>query len=205
MSHGMRGWFYLNRRRFDEAIREVKTALELDPLMPLYYAWSVGLHWSVGRPDEALQEFSRALEIDPNNGLAYFHASVANFRKGLVDEAMDTCEKGKRLVVFPGWIEAIQGLTYLRKGDREKAALVLKEMIENKNKVKNLSSVCIAWLAGALGKLDIAFEFLDKAIEERDILMAFIHVYAEIFSPAISADPRFEDILAKMKLADVAA
>lgn len=100
-------------------------------------------------------------------------------------------------------MEATLGLIFLRKGDREKAALVLKEMIENKNKVKNLSSVCIAWLAGSLGKLDLAFEFLDKAYEERDILMAFIHVYAEIFSPTISADPRFKDVLAKMKLADL--
>ena len=57
MSHGIRGWFCLNQRRFDEAVREIKKALELDPLMPMYYAWSVGLHWSVGKPDEALQEF----------------------------------------------------------------------------------------------------------------------------------------------------
>jgi tetratricopeptide (TPR) repeat protein len=200
MSHGQRGWFCLNRSRFEEAIREIKKALELDPLMPIYYAWSVGLHWSVGRPDEALQEFAKALEIDPNLGLAYFHAGVAYFRKGLLDEALDTVEKGKRLVVFPGWIEAIHGLTYLRKGNREKAAGVLKEMIENKNKITNLSATCIAWLAGALGKLDLAFEFLDKAYDERDTLMPFVHIYTEIFSPAISADPRFKDLLAKMKL-----
>ena len=73
-SHGTRGWLLLNRRRFDEALREAKKAIELDPLMPLYYAWSVGLHWSIGKPDEALSEFAKAMEIDPNLGLAYFHA-----------------------------------------------------------------------------------------------------------------------------------
>ena len=201
-SHGARGWFYLNRRRFDEAIREIKRALELDPLMPLYYAWSVGLHWSVGRLDEALQEFAKALEIDPNNGLAYFHAGVAYMLKGLLDEAMDTFEKGKKLAVFPGWAEVGIGSIYLKKEDRGKAMQIFEEMIENKNKVKNLSSVCIAWLAGELGKLDLAFEFLDKAYEERDALMIFIHIYAEIFSPAISADARFRAVLEKMKLAD---
>jgi serine/threonine-protein kinase len=199
-SHGMRGWFCVNRRRFDEAIREIKKALELDPLMPIYYAWSVGLHWSVGRPDEALREFARALEIDPNLGLAYFHAGVAYTRKGLLSEALETFEKGRKLAVFPGWIEANLGLTYLRKGDREKAELVLAEMIENKNKIKNLSATCIAWLAGALGKLDLAFEFLDKAYDERDTLMPFVHIYTEIFSPTISTDPRFKAILANMKL-----
>jgi Tfp pilus assembly protein PilF len=104
------------------------------------------------------------------------------------------------LVVFPGWMEAGIGLIYLRKGDCEKAAQILEEMIENKKKVKNVSATCIAWLAGALGKLDLAFEFLDRAYEERDILMPFIHVYTEFMCPALSADPRFKDILAKMKL-----
>jgi len=199
MSHGQRGWFCLNRRRFDEAIREIKQALELDPLMPLYYVWSVGLHVAVGRPDEALQVFAKAMEIDPNSGLAYFHAGTAYARKGLLDEALDTFEKGKRLVVFPGWAEANLGLTYLKKGDREKAARILEEMIEDRNKI-NVSATNIAWLAGALGKLDLAFEFLEKAYEERDTLMAFIHIYTEWICPAISTDPRFKDVLIKMKL-----
>jgi serine/threonine-protein kinase len=200
MSHGQRGWFCLNSKRFDEAIREIEKALELDPIMPLYHAWSVGLHWSVGRPDEALQQFAKAMEIDPNLGLAYFHAGMAYALKGLLDEALETFEKGRKLVVFPGWIEGNLGLIYLRKGDREKAELILEEMIENRKKIKNLSATCIAWLAGELGKLDLAFEFLDKAYEERDTLMIFIHIYTELFSPTISADPRFKDVLAKMKL-----
>jgi tetratricopeptide (TPR) repeat protein len=140
------------------------------------------------------------MEIDPSLGLAYFHAGVAYTRKGLLSEALETFEKGRKLVVFPGWIEANIGLVYLRKGDREKAELVLAEMIEDKNKIKNLSATCIAWLAGALGKLDLAFEFLDKAYDERDTLMPFVHVYTDVFSPTMSADPRFKDVLVKMKL-----
>jgi len=200
MSHGMHGLFCLNRGRFDEAIQEIGKALELDPLMPIFYAWSLCVHVAVGMPDQALQEFTKALEIDPNNGLAYFHAGMAYIRKGLWDEAVDTLEQGKRMVVFPGWIEANLGLIYMRKGDRNRALRILEEMIESKNRIKNLSSVCIAWLAGLLGKLDLAFEFLDKAYEERDTLMTFIHIYTEWVCPPISSDPRFRDVLAKMKL-----
>jgi serine/threonine protein kinase/Tfp pilus assembly protein PilF len=200
MSHGQRSMFCLNRKKFDEAIREIKKALELDPIMPIYHAWSVCIHWSVGKPDEALEEFARALEIDPNLGLAYFHAAMAYTLKGLLDKALEFFEKGRKLVVFPGWAETNIGLIYLRKGNREKAELILKEMIENRKKVKNLSATCIAWLAGELGKLDLAFEFLDKAYEERDSLMVFLHVYTGLFCFKISADPRFKDLLVKMKL-----
>jgi hypothetical protein len=73
-------------------------------------------------------------------------------------------------------------------------------MIENRKKIKNLSAKGIAFLAGQLGKLDMAFEFLDKAYEERDSLMAYIHIYTEPLSPSIWVDPRFKDVLAKMKL-----
>jgi hypothetical protein len=76
-------------------------------------------------------------------------------------------------------------------------------MIESKNKIKNLSATCIAWLAGQLGKFDLAFEFLDKAYEERDSLLVFFHVYTELYSFTISSDPRFKAVLARMKLADL--
>ncbi len=69
MSHGQHGWFCLNRRNFDEAIREMNKCLELDPLMPLSYAWSACAYWSAGRFDESLREFTRVLEIAPHLGL----------------------------------------------------------------------------------------------------------------------------------------
>jgi len=200
MSHGVRGWFLLNRRRFDESIREIKRALELDPLMPLFYAWSVGLHWSASRPDEALREFAKAMEIDPNLGLAYFHAGMAYYQKGLLGQAVEAMERGQKLFAPPGWANGMLGLIAIKKGDRETARRILGEAIEHKKTVKHTSSTALAWLAAELGELDLAFELLDMGYEERDTLMGFVHVYSELLSPALAADPRFKALLAKMKL-----
>jgi tetratricopeptide (TPR) repeat protein len=200
MSHGNYGFFCLNRRRFDEAIREMNKCLELDPLMPLFYAWSACAYWSAGRYDESLREFFRVLEIAPDFGLAYFHAGIAYSLKGLLDEAVETLEKGQKLLVAPGWIEGTLGLIYLKKGDREKAELLLEGMIESRKAIKNTSAVSIASLAGELGKLDLAFEYLDRAYAERDSLTIFIHIHAPMLSPAIAAAPRFKSVLARMKL-----
>ena len=73
-THGNYAWFLLNRRRFDECLHEIQVAIDLDPLMPLFYGWSVGLHCAAGRLDEALRDFERAKELDPTFGLPYFHA-----------------------------------------------------------------------------------------------------------------------------------
>ena len=127
----------MNRRRFDESIREIKKALEIDPLMPLFYAWSVGLHWSAGRSDEALREFAKAMEIDPNLGLAYFHAGMAYYQKGLLDQAVEAFEKGSKLFAPPGWADGMLGLIAIKKGDRETARRILGEAIEHKKTVKH--------------------------------------------------------------------
>ncbi|HNQ87045.1 MAG TPA: hypothetical protein PKM73_00255 [Verrucomicrobiota bacterium] len=73
-------------------------------------------------------------------------------------------------------------------------------MIDSRKTIKNTSAVCIASLAGELGKLDLAFEYVDRAYAERGSLMIFIHIHGPMCSPAIAADPRFKSVLARMKL-----
>jgi tetratricopeptide (TPR) repeat protein len=200
MAHAQHGWLLVIMRRSDEAVQEIKKAQELDPLMPLYYAWSVGIHMTISRPDEALKEFSKALEIDPTNGLAYFHAAWSYSLKGLLDEALETLEESKRLFVFPGWTETVFARIYHLKGDREQVERILEELIERKKTVKQTSAYSITCTAALLGKTDLAFEYLDKAYEERDSLMPYSHIFTERFSPSMTADPRFKSLLARMKL-----
>ena len=199
MSRGQYAWLLMNRKRFDESVREIKHALSLDPLTPLFYAWSIALHNTAGRYDEALAEFTKLQQIDPNFGLAYFHAGMAYYLKGLYDEAIKTFEKGRELVVFPGWNEVMLLLSHLKKGDRKKADEILAAELEDRKKLP-VSPVCIAWGFAALGDLDSAIPWLETAIQERDILMAFIHVYTEMIMPVLARDPRFDTILKKMNL-----
>jgi serine/threonine-protein kinase len=199
MSRGQYAWLLLNQRRFDESLREITHALSLDPLMPLYYAWSIALHAAVGRLDEALQEFSRLLEIDPGFGLAYFHAGMAYFRKGLYDDAIRTLEKGRQMVSYPGWGDGMLTMCYVGKGDWERVHRILDEMPEAER--NNPSSPCgRAWGEGLRGNLDEAFRWLDAGIERHDILMPFVHIYTENLVPAMARDPRFERILTRMNL-----
>ena len=199
-AHAWYAWNCIGRGRDDEAIREIKLAQNLDPLMPFFYALSVGIHSAVRPPDEAIEEFRKATELDPNIGLAYSHAGVAYFREGSLDEAVKAFEKSKELAVYAGWAESALGIIALARGERQKAEKILEEMLEQKKKA-NVSATCIAFLYGALGSLDEAFEFLEQACAERDSVLAYVHLYARILSPRIAEDPRFKTLLKKMDLA----
>jgi len=199
VAHGWYAWNCLGRGRIDEAIREIKLAQKLDPLMPLFYAFSVGIHGASGKLDEAIEEFRKATELDPNIGLAYFHAGIAYFRKKSMDEATKALQKSKELAVYAGWAEVILGLIALAQGERGKAEQILEDMLERKKKT-NISSTAIAYLWGALGNFDKAFEFFDKAYEERDSLMVYIHIYTNFTVAEIQKDPRYKALLKKLKL-----
>jgi len=199
MSRGEYAFLLLSQKRFDESFREIRHALTLDPLMPLFYAWSIALHTAAGRPDEALQEFSRLLEIDPGFGLAYFHAGLAYYRKGLYDAAIATLEKGRQLVSYPGWHEGVLALCYLRKGEPETARQLMAATPGDRD--ENQSSPCNrAWYAGIQGDLDAAFRWLGIAIERREAVMPHVNLYAEALVPELVRDPRFEGILKRMHL-----
>jgi serine/threonine protein kinase/Tfp pilus assembly protein PilF len=210
-AHAWYAWYCVVRGRFDEAIKEIKQAQDLDPIMPLFYTFSVGIHGASGRPDEAIEEFQKAMELDPNPGLAYFHLGVAYVRKGLMDDAIQAFIKSRGLAVhagFSSWAEGCLGIIYQAKGEREKAGRVLDELLEQKKKTY-VAPTMIGLMWGALGDSDKAFESFDQACEERDSLMPIIPRYIQFFidlSPAMSHlnkvrdDPRFKALLKKMKL-----
>ncbi len=76
-------------------------------------------------------------------------------------------------------------------------------MIEQHQRL-DVSCASIAWVAACLGDFDTAFEWLDRGYAERDGLMAWVHVYTDIFAPAPARDPRFDALLERMQLTDVA-
>jgi len=199
MSLGQHAWLLISQKRFEEATVEITRALALDPLMPLYYAWSIGIHVAARRYDEALAEFKRLQQFEPNFGLAYFHAGTACYFKGLIDEAIEKLEKGRQLVIAPGWCETFLLMCYLKKGNRKKAEEILAEMLEDRKRLP-VSPTTLALGFAALGDMDGAFEWLKTAIEERDTLMVFVHVYCEMTVPALTHDPRFGAILDRLHL-----
>ena len=196
-AHADYAWFCLARMRFAEAVREIKRAQDLDPLMPLYYVFSVGIHGVVGKPDEAIEEFHKAIELDPGNGLAYFHLGTVYMQKRMLDQAISALNRSRELAAYGGWAESCLGIVYLHLGERERAELILQDLLEQKKR-HYMSAVTIGFLCGALGHYDQAFELLEEGIKERDSIIPLLNLYADMGS--LRKDARFGALLERLNL-----
>jgi tetratricopeptide (TPR) repeat protein len=199
IARGQYAWLLLSLRRFDEAAAEIKRAMVVDPLMPLVYAWSIGIHGAAGRPEEALRDFERLVQIDPTIGLAYFHAGVAYLRLGRVDEAVGILEQGRPLIASPGWSEGMIQLCRIMQGDRAGAVKMHADNLELRKRAP-VSPVTLAYSSAALGDLDGAFEWLETAVRERDSIITVFHIYAEFLVPELARDPRYGALLDRLRL-----
>jgi serine/threonine-protein kinase len=193
--HAWYSWYLVIAGRYAEAIAEVTKAQELDPLLPLYYAFGIAIHGYHGNFDESEEQFHKAIELDPNLGIAYFHMGTSYTFQNKYEEAISAFQKAIELTTGLGWAECILGGLYYLKGETEKADRILNQMLSQK-KEKYISSFCIAFLYYYKDQKDKTFEWLDTAYEERDILLPFLNVPK--YFPDLRKDPRFEGLLKRL-------
>jgi tetratricopeptide (TPR) repeat protein len=184
--------------RLDEAIAETKTTLELDPLS-LEDNRALGIEFFLARQyDQAIEQESKTLELDPNFLRAYYFRGMAYLKKSMYKEGMLDFEKG--VAISPGNTLSLTGLGYgyAVTGRRAEAQKVLDQL--NKfSKQKHVPAVYMAKIYAGLGEKEKAFEWLEKAYEDRSILSNGFIKANPIFDP-LRSDPRFDDLLRRVGL-----
>jgi serine/threonine protein kinase/Tfp pilus assembly protein PilF len=196
-THAMYAWHQMAMGKFENAIKEITLAQEIDPLLPAYRAFGVCLYHFSGKPEEAIEQFHKAVEIDPGFALAYFHAGKLYFYEEMFDEAVSSFQKAVELGIAGGWVECNLGSIYIIQGDRNKAEKILKDLLDQTKK-QYVSGYCVAYLYNSLGETDKTFEWLQRAYQDRDILMPYIKAFHEFDN--LHSDPRFTELLKKMRL-----
>jgi serine/threonine-protein kinase len=184
--------------RHDESIIMGKRALELDPLSPSVATNLAGSYWLARQYDEAIERYQKVLEMEPDFMVAHLFLGLAYAAKGLYNEALAELQKGIKLSggddsPFLGWL----GRVYCWTGKKKQAEVVLKSVIE-RSKKRYISPFGIAVIYLGLGQNEQAFEWLEKAYEEKDHWMATLKVYSMFDS--VRSDPRFTSLLKKMGL-----
>ena len=178
--------------RFEEGIEEVLRAQALDPLSLVISADAGGHLFYAKRYDEAIAQIQKTIDLDPGFAPSYRQLGGIFEQMGRYEDAIAMFEKAKVVSGSATYSLTALAHTYALAGRREEAARMLAE-IDAVSKQKYVSSYGLAAVYVALGDLDRAFHYLDRAVKGHDRALIWLKV-APRFDP-VRSDPRFRAIL----------
>ena len=198
-AHHWYGFLYLaSMGRLDEAIAELKQALELDPLA-LPVGSNIGLLLYLARRyDEALAQFRRNLDMDRSFVYTNWQIALAYEQLGRYDEAIAALQKAIALSGNSVLPRVLLARTYALSGRKTEASALLDELIELSTQYY-VSPYRIAAVHAALGDKDRAFKWLEHACEGRDGWLIWLGVDPVVDS--LRSDKRFSELLDRIGLA----
>src|SRR5262249_46952312 len=105
--------------------------------------------------------------------------------------------KGVEISGRAAYMLSVLGSAYAGAGRRPEAAKVLEEL-HDRSKREYVMPLLFAWVHAALGETDAAFEWLERAYEDRDPFLTMAKV-VPVFDK-LRPDPRFDRLLRRMRL-----
>jgi tetratricopeptide (TPR) repeat protein len=194
LAYGWYGGILGNMERFNEALALIKQAQEIDPLSPSLYVYASGTHRRAGQSDQAIAQARKALDLDPDFDTAISQLGLAYEQKGMYEEAITALSRAVSLGLS---YKSDLGHAYAVAGRRQEAIKILDELKELSSQ-RYIRPYGFAILYTGLGENDRAFEWLNKALEDRDPFMSNLAVEPR-FNP-LRSDPRFTDLVRRIGL-----
>lgn len=188
--------------RNDEALAEVKKAYELDPFSPAVNMSLGRRYLEAKRYDEAVDQLNKTIEIAPDYPSAFYFLGMLYFEINRFEESFALLSKADILRKQETPESAAQKTNELRQalktgGKKGYWRKVLQYDLNAYNKGVGLA-VFVARTYAELGENNKAFEWLEKAYNERDWLL--IYLKGHIWFENIRSDPRFKDLLRRVGL-----
>ncbi|MDA4127855.1 MAG: tetratricopeptide repeat protein [Thaumarchaeota archaeon] len=184
-------------RRWNEAIKEMREAEKLDPFSSIIAANVGNTLFYAGQHQEGINQLRHVLEMDPNS--AYAHVNLGTFLVSLSSIEEGTAEIQRALQIRPEEIffKPPIAYAYVAAGRKSEAEGVLKELREASNG-QYVPATLFAEVYAVLGLENLAFEWLDKAADERTSTL--ISSISDPMFDRLRADPRFHSLLQKIGL-----
>ena len=180
--------------RLDEATAEIKKALAADPLSPVIAVTLGEMYGRAGQFDRAIAQYRKVLEMYPMFPQAHSLLAETYAYRGMYAEAVAETTMGD-----PQWggVEPVTWAYGLAMSGRKTEALRLIPEIKKKSDAQHID-YNLAVVYTALGDNDRAFEGLEGAFRGHDYLLTLVQ--ADFRLANIRSDPRFQDLLRRMKM-----
>ena len=196
-AHHWYGDFLAGRGRLDEALKEMRRGLELDPLSRIIRTEVAWIYYLKRRDDEAMTQTDSVVQLDPNFGHVYFVRSLVYLHQRDYQKALAAIERGTELNGFYATNEVGRVWVHAGQGDTAAARRDLAGL-EERAKREFLPPWTLAVGYAALGDKTQAIAWLNKGVDQRDVMMP-----ENFFDPIIDplrSDPRFAEVERRMGL-----
>jgi TolB-like protein/Tfp pilus assembly protein PilF len=189
--------FYLAAMgRLDEAVTVERRAQRLDPVS-LIISTNIGRYsYYARRYEEAIKQCRATLEIDPNYFPARITLGLAYEQQGLYEQAIAEFQNA---LDHSGGHMAMESLGhgYALAGKHIEALALIEELIDQ-SKRRYVSPHCLANIYLGLGEKDEAFNWLDKAFQDRAPWLVFLKVDPRFDN--LRSEPRYAELLTRLGL-----
>jgi len=196
-AHQWYGLFLMFIGRLDEAINETKKAQELDPLAPILGVAFACTLIAAHRYEEAEKVCYQLIDDDSNFIAPQFILAIINEATGEYDKAAKKYLKG--LKSFDNFknedCEALRESFQLSGWE----GYCRKSIDIYKQRDPSHASADIALNYFRLGEIDLAFEWLNKAYQKKDLNLLFI-IRNNVYLDAVRSDPRYLKLMKKIGL-----
>jgi len=174
--------------RRSEALAELKRSKELDP-GPSSVMTEAGTYYQLRDYTRLLEVSREGVRSNPTEWVEHYYLGIGYEATGKLLEAIS--EYQKAVEISEGDQEPIASLAhgYAVLGKKAEAQKILRDL-EQRSANVYVSPYLLATIYAGLGDKDRAFEFLEKAFEERNLDMSF-HWNADLRIDNLRSDPRF--------------
>jgi eukaryotic-like serine/threonine-protein kinase len=190
-------WFLAAMGRFEQALEHGRAAIDLDPASVSIRRSMGWLQYYARQYDAALDNLRRAIAMNPTAEETHRLLGLVYLQQGAFDDATASFKEALANSQYDALAHAGLGHVAVRRGRVQEARAILHELDERARQ-RYVSPVAQAQLYVTLGERDRAFEWMDKAFQDKRGWLAYLKI--EPLLDGVREDPRFGRLLERMRL-----
>jgi TolB-like protein/Tfp pilus assembly protein PilF len=197
LAHRMLGVVLSHLARHKEAMASMRRARELDPLYVMHHALSTLVAVHAGDFEKAVEYGKQAIVVDPDFWIGHNMIAQVYEQLGKYDLALEAIKLAGKLGYGNSKTFGLRGYILAKMGKASEAREVL-ETLQVISKERYVPPYAMALIHAGLSESDKSFEWLDRALEVRDVHLIFLPVDPKW--DALREDLRFNDLIKRCKL-----
>jgi TolB-like protein/lipoprotein NlpI len=179
--------------RFDDALREIADAQQLDPLSPVIRVTKGKILLVAGRPNESIDPCLEALQLEPDFAPAFSMLGQVDAQTGNFPKSIEAAQRFVRLSQNTGYAQLELAYAYAMAGNLAASDEIVREVTDHG---RAFSPYDMATIFSARHDADDALRWLQKAIDQRSVDVIWLRVDPRLEN--VRNDARFERLLTRL-------